>query len=186
MSSRRPRSLAVPVRTPRKRAPSTTPLPRKKPAMDSLQEILVAASKSKVFDAWTTRDGLRAWWTDDLTVPRKAGDNYLRLRRGPRGLSLSCCRRDARRANAVDRRRRGEHARGMGGYRNRSTAFTRTGRQDSVAIRAPELAVNRRCILRMQHNVGGNSFIDFATLARVSRVEHCSVATLEYVSRLAR
>jgi uncharacterized protein YndB with AHSA1/START domain len=45
--------------------------------MDSLHEIVVAASKSKVFDAWTTRDGLRAWWTDDVTVPRKAGDNYI-------------------------------------------------------------------------------------------------------------
>jgi len=79
----------------------------------------------------------------------------LRFRRGPRGLSFSSCRRGAWRANAVDRRRRVEHARGMGGYRNRCTAFSRTGRQNSVAIRAPELAVNRRCVLRMQHNVGG-------------------------------
>jgi uncharacterized protein YndB with AHSA1/START domain len=37
--------------------------------MDSLHEIAVAAPPSRVFDAWTTRDGLRAWWTGDVTVP---------------------------------------------------------------------------------------------------------------------
>jgi hypothetical protein len=42
--------------------------------MDSLHEIFVAASPANVFDAWTTRDGLRAWWTDDVTVPHGDGE----------------------------------------------------------------------------------------------------------------
>jgi len=32
---------------------------------------------SKVFDAWTTEDGLRAWWTRDVNVPHGAGTHYV-------------------------------------------------------------------------------------------------------------
>jgi uncharacterized protein YndB with AHSA1/START domain len=45
--------------------------------MDSLHEITIAAPAKKVFEAWTTDEGLRAWWTSDTTAPRKPGDDYV-------------------------------------------------------------------------------------------------------------
>jgi uncharacterized protein YndB with AHSA1/START domain len=45
--------------------------------MDSLHEIAVGAPAAKVFQAWTTVEGLRAWWTADVTVPRASGDLYV-------------------------------------------------------------------------------------------------------------
>jgi uncharacterized protein YndB with AHSA1/START domain len=45
--------------------------------MDSMHEITIAASPKKVFEAWTTDEGLRAWWTSDTTAPRKPGDDYV-------------------------------------------------------------------------------------------------------------
>jgi uncharacterized protein YndB with AHSA1/START domain len=45
--------------------------------MDSLHEIEISAPAAKVFDTWTTKDGLRAWWTGDVTVPRAKGESYV-------------------------------------------------------------------------------------------------------------
>lgn len=45
--------------------------------MDSLHEIAISTPASNVLDAWTTKEGLRAWWTGDVTVPRAAGENYV-------------------------------------------------------------------------------------------------------------
>lgn len=45
--------------------------------MDSLHEIAVGAPAPKVFQAWTTAEGLQAWWTADVTVPRARGDLYV-------------------------------------------------------------------------------------------------------------
>jgi uncharacterized protein YndB with AHSA1/START domain len=44
--------------------------------MDSLHEIPVAAPAKKVFQAWTTAEGLKAWWTTDVSTPtaKKKGD----------------------------------------------------------------------------------------------------------------
>jgi uncharacterized protein YndB with AHSA1/START domain len=36
--------------------------------MDSMHEIAVSAPLQKVFDAWTTKDGLTAWWTSNVTI----------------------------------------------------------------------------------------------------------------------
>ena len=44
--------------------------------MDSLHEIAVSAPASKVFDAWTTRDGVRSWWTADVAPPRTEGEHF--------------------------------------------------------------------------------------------------------------
>src|ERR1041385_4412074 len=44
--------------------------------MDSLHEIPVMAPPARVFDAWTTRDGLAAWWTSDVTVPSGGAGEY--------------------------------------------------------------------------------------------------------------
>src|SRR5262249_7003125 len=40
-------------------------------------EIPVAAPVTKVFQAWTTSEGLRAWWTADVTVPRGDDRRYV-------------------------------------------------------------------------------------------------------------
>jgi uncharacterized protein YndB with AHSA1/START domain len=45
--------------------------------MDSLHEIPISAPASKVFDAWTTKDGLRSWWTTDVTTPNSSDGNYV-------------------------------------------------------------------------------------------------------------
>jgi uncharacterized protein YndB with AHSA1/START domain len=42
-----------------------------------LHEISVSASPSKVFDAWTTKQGLEAWWTARVVVPRAPGEHYV-------------------------------------------------------------------------------------------------------------
>ena len=34
--------------------------------MDSLHEIAILAPASKVFDAWTTKEGLQGWWTANV------------------------------------------------------------------------------------------------------------------------
>jgi len=44
--------------------------------MDSLHEIPIAAPPAKVYEAWTTAEGLRAWWTSDVTTPAGAGGEY--------------------------------------------------------------------------------------------------------------
>jgi uncharacterized protein YndB with AHSA1/START domain len=41
--------------------------------MDSLHEIAIAAPAAKVWSAWTTEEGLRAWWSSDASV----GDEYV-------------------------------------------------------------------------------------------------------------
>jgi uncharacterized protein YndB with AHSA1/START domain len=33
--------------------------------MDSLHEIVIDAPPSRVFEAWTTRQGLQSWWTSE-------------------------------------------------------------------------------------------------------------------------
>jgi uncharacterized protein YndB with AHSA1/START domain len=45
--------------------------------MDSLHEIPVAAPGTKVYQAWTTAEGLRAWWTADVSVPAAKGGEYV-------------------------------------------------------------------------------------------------------------
>jgi uncharacterized protein YndB with AHSA1/START domain len=45
--------------------------------MDSLHEIAVAAPAAKVFQAWTTAEGLTGWWTADATAPRDGGGEYV-------------------------------------------------------------------------------------------------------------
>jgi uncharacterized protein YndB with AHSA1/START domain len=45
--------------------------------MDSLHEIAIAASSTRVFAAWTTEEGLRAWWTGDCSVPNRSGEPYV-------------------------------------------------------------------------------------------------------------
>jgi uncharacterized protein YndB with AHSA1/START domain len=45
--------------------------------MDSLHEIAIAAPAAKVFQAWTTAEGLRAWWTSDVTTPRGSDGDYV-------------------------------------------------------------------------------------------------------------
>lgn len=45
--------------------------------MDSLHEIAVSAPASKVFNAWTTKEGLRAWWTPDVAAPLAKDEHYV-------------------------------------------------------------------------------------------------------------
>ena len=45
--------------------------------MDSMHEIMVSAPASRVYEAWTTKDGLQAWWTGNATVPGSPGGNYV-------------------------------------------------------------------------------------------------------------
>lgn len=45
--------------------------------MDSLHEITIAAPSSGVFNAWTTEEGLRGWWTADAAAPRASGEQYV-------------------------------------------------------------------------------------------------------------
>jgi uncharacterized protein YndB with AHSA1/START domain len=45
--------------------------------VDSLHEIPIAAPVSKVFHAWTTTEGLRAWWTADSNAPQTGGAPYV-------------------------------------------------------------------------------------------------------------
>jgi uncharacterized protein YndB with AHSA1/START domain len=45
--------------------------------MDSMHEITVAAPATKVYQAWTTEEGLRGWWTADATAPQAKGTAYL-------------------------------------------------------------------------------------------------------------
>jgi uncharacterized protein YndB with AHSA1/START domain len=45
--------------------------------MDSLHEIAIAAPAAKVFQAWTTAEGLKSWWTADATPPTAADGEYL-------------------------------------------------------------------------------------------------------------
>lgn len=40
---------------------------------DSLHEIAIQADPQRVFDAWTTRDGIRGWWTDDARMAGAVG-----------------------------------------------------------------------------------------------------------------
>src|SRR5215471_19170631 len=35
---------------------------------DSLHEIAIQADPQRVYDAWTTREGIRGWWTDDARM----------------------------------------------------------------------------------------------------------------------
>jgi uncharacterized protein YndB with AHSA1/START domain len=42
-----------------------------------MHEITVSAPAERVFEAWTTKDGLRAWWTPDVVVPPAQGDQYV-------------------------------------------------------------------------------------------------------------
>jgi uncharacterized protein YndB with AHSA1/START domain len=46
-------------------------------AMDSLHEIPIHAAPTKVFEAWTTADGLRGWWTAVAAVPGGADGEYV-------------------------------------------------------------------------------------------------------------
>jgi len=43
----------------------------------SLHEIHINADPHKVFDAWTTQQGLSSWWTKDSRVPAEAGKTYV-------------------------------------------------------------------------------------------------------------
>lgn len=45
--------------------------------MDSLHEIRIAKPRARVFEAWSTAAGLRAWWTADVTAPTGVGGNYV-------------------------------------------------------------------------------------------------------------
>lgn len=45
--------------------------------MDSLHEIPIAAPATKVFQAWTTAEGLRGWWTADASAPRASDGEYV-------------------------------------------------------------------------------------------------------------
>lgn len=45
--------------------------------MDSLHEIAVAAPAEKVFQAWTTEEGLRGWWTAGVSTPSSLQTEYV-------------------------------------------------------------------------------------------------------------
>ena len=45
--------------------------------MDSLHEIPIAAPPAKVFQAWTTAEGLRGWWAADSTTPTTRDGEYV-------------------------------------------------------------------------------------------------------------
>jgi uncharacterized protein YndB with AHSA1/START domain len=45
--------------------------------VDSLHEILVAAPATKVFQAWTTTEGLRGWWSGDAVAPKASEGEYV-------------------------------------------------------------------------------------------------------------
>jgi uncharacterized protein YndB with AHSA1/START domain len=45
--------------------------------VDSLHEIAIAAPAMKVFQAWTTAEGLTGWWTADVDVPRARDGEYV-------------------------------------------------------------------------------------------------------------
>jgi uncharacterized protein YndB with AHSA1/START domain len=45
--------------------------------MDSLHEIPVAAPPAKVYQAWTTVEGLTAWWTADAKTPEHGDGEYV-------------------------------------------------------------------------------------------------------------
>jgi uncharacterized protein YndB with AHSA1/START domain len=64
--------------------------PAKKPAVrstfDSLHEIAIGAPPEKVYAAWTTGEGLRAWWTADASTPGAGESEYVfRFDRGTVG-----------------------------------------------------------------------------------------------------
>jgi hypothetical protein len=103
---------------------------------DSMHEIAIQADPRKVYDAWTTREGLSSWWTAQ-----------------------------SRRARALDGRFRQEDARRVGGDEDRRSSLQANRRRHADALQPPELGEHRWCLRPVQHHLGG-THASFAGLLR--------------------